>query len=108
MWIRTQSKLRLIKCDNIVIRMGVGLFSDKYTIENVADEYEIILGAYSTEEKAIKVLDALQKYIGGKTKLYITQDNGNPNGYHILDNLNIPMGYCKDGIFIMPLDKEVE
>lgn len=82
MWIRNQSKLKLIECNNITVRHGYGLFSGKYTIEEIKPEYETVLGAYSTEEKAIKVLDALEKHLeylenkvsGRKAVFHMPQD----------------------------------
>ena len=53
MWIRSQSKNKLIKCSKL------------YLAENDADKYEIIaehnsIGEYSTYEKASKVLDMIE------------------------------------------------
>lgn len=81
MWIRTQSKLRLIKCDNIVITKGTGMLLGKYMIESNS----IVLGAYSTEEKALKVLDMIEKRI---------------NDFSCSSIVNIP-------VFQMPQDEEV-
>ena len=100
-WIRSQDKTRLVEC--ICFEIG----QETSAIFGYAINGSLILGKYSTEEKALKVLDMIQKYIGGKTKYYIAQDIGNPNGYHVVDDMNIPMFYCKDGIFQMPADEEV-
>lgn len=102
MWIRTQDRLKLVKCITFEV------CRNRTIVYGYTQTHSTALGEYSTHEKALKVLDVLQKYIGGKTRLYIVQDTGNSNGYHVLDNLNIPMGYCKDGIFQMPQDDEVE
>lgn len=107
MWIRNQDKTLLIKCDNFSIEcyMKAKCF-DIETIE-ISTGKHTTLGSYSTKEKALKVMDMIQKYIGGKTNYYITQDIVISDGYHVLDDLNIPMGYCKNGVFEMPADENV-
>ena len=57
LWIRSQNKEILIKCDDIAITDNriFGYF-DKET------EYEV-LGVYETEERAKKVLDDIQNYM---------------------------------------------
>ena len=99
MWIRSQSKKQLYKSFGFEIVNG-----DVYCLFGTTVSK---IGSYSTEEKALKVLDMIQKYIGGKTKYYIAQDIGNPNGYHVFDDMNIPMCYCNNGIFQMPEDEKV-
>lgn len=57
MWIRSQNKKYLINCKNLGIRKML----NKYVvalISECADFYT--LGSYSTEEKALKVLDEIQ------------------------------------------------
>lgn len=67
MWIRSQNKKYLINCKNLGIRKMI----NKYVvalISECADFYP--LGSYSSEEKALKVLDEIQKrteYICPKT-----------------------------------------
>lgn len=56
MWVRSQDKRRLIKCNNLSIKNGVGLLVGKFTIE----ESGITLGIYSNEKKALKVLDMIE------------------------------------------------
>ena len=105
-WIRSQNKTKLLDVDNI--RITHYAKETTYDIVTSPSTLEYTdLGSYSTKEKALKVLDMIQKYIGGKTKYYIAQDIGNPNGYHVLDDMNIPMCYCNNGIFEMPADEEV-
>ena len=58
MWIRSQNKKYLINCKNLGIRKML----NKYVvaiISECADFYT--LGSYSSEEKALKVLDEIQK-----------------------------------------------
>lgn len=58
MWIRSQNKKYLINCKNL----GIRKMQNKYVvalISECADFYT--LGSYSSEEKAFKVLDEIQK-----------------------------------------------
>ena len=77
MWIRSKSKERLIKCDEFIVSKGVGNFMNKYSIYTFG---AVHLGAYSTKEKALKVLNAIQECIDKKY----------------------------NGVFQMPQDSEVE
>lgn len=57
MWIRSQNKKYLINCKNL----GIKKMLNKYVvalISECADFYT--LGSYSSEEKALKVLDEIQ------------------------------------------------
>lgn len=55
MWIRTQDKRRLVKC----VLFEIGL--EKPTIFGYAKSGGVILGEYSSKEKALKVLDEIEK-----------------------------------------------
>ena len=55
MWIRSQDGKILCKCEEVYL----GNHYDYYKIEN--DKW--VLGEYSTEKKAIKVLDMIEKWI---------------------------------------------
>lgn len=55
MWIRSQDKEILIKVD------GLRIEKNKIVIET--SDWYIVLGEYSTNEKAIKVLNMIQEYI---------------------------------------------
>lgn len=60
-WIRSQNKLKLTECKEIIIDQNDCF---EYIFEGYAiDDIPTILGMYSTEEKAIKVLDMIQKHI---------------------------------------------
>lgn len=76
MWIRSQNLYTLIKCERLCIRKSVG--RSHCIIGNEC----VVLGAYSTVDKALSVLDEIQRFI-----------------YHI-DNLY--------ATFQMPQDEEVE
>ena len=54
MWIRSQDLYTLIKCERLSIRQSV---SKKHCV--IGDE-RIVLGEYSTVDKALKVLDEIQ------------------------------------------------
>lgn len=59
MWIRSQDKMLLINCDNFSIE-GYPKSFDIETIE-AATGNRTTLGAYSSKEKALKVLDMIQE-----------------------------------------------
>lgn len=60
-WIRSQDKCKMGKCAEFYIDDS---YDGDYDIEGYSiDDTPIILGTYSTEEKAIKVLDMIQEYI---------------------------------------------
>lgn len=64
LWIRSQNKKSLIKADRVSVVPDAK--SGGYKVINpygTAAWYE--LGNYSTEEKALKVLDDIQQYITG-------------------------------------------
>ena len=61
LWIRSQDRKSLVKCNDISIASGnriVGYF-DKTT------EYET-LGIYKTENRALEILDIIQRYVNEK------------------------------------------
>lgn len=66
MWIRTQNKKRLVKCMFFEIGQKTPTIYG-YTINDC-----FTLGTYSSEEKALKVLDMIQEYI---TNMYIGTSN---------------------------------
>ena len=57
MWIRSQYLYTLIKCERLSVRKCC---DENYCV--IGDEH-VVLGEYSTEEKAIKVLDMIQEKI---------------------------------------------
>ena len=63
MWVRSQNKEMLINANNIRI------ISDSRSYDIICDFYDgeyYYLGEYSTKEKAMKVMDMIQKAITGK------------------------------------------
>lgn len=101
-WIRSQDRKRLVKVEDARILGCSDGCSDIWANNNCN------LGKYSTEEKALKVLDMIEKHIDGLEKKYIVKDIGNPDGYEVLDNMYIPNQNGKiTRIFQMPQDSEV-
>lgn len=90
MLIRTQNRMRLLDMTGITIRIS-NEYGEKYDIEAYANQtgrYQL-LGTYSSEEKAIEVLDMIQ------------------NRY-ISSNVVLHGGFVKNTVFEMPEDSEVD
>lgn len=83
MWIRRQDKEMLIKA--VCIYLGGG----NHICASSAEGDNWYIGKYSTKEKALKVLDEIQKFI-------------------VADTLNAVYDYRLGGVFQMPQDDEVE
>ena len=96
MWIRSQSKTILINSDYIIVNDN-----DILTKTN-SNSFLVTIGTYSSEEKALKVLDMIQSAIIGKrtTTLYEFENNK-----HITHNY---FNSTENIVFQMPLDSEVE
>lgn len=85
MWVRSQDKKRLMNVEEVVmvttqttnyervIDSGVKVVSKKITIYTI-NSNSIILGTYSTEEKALKVLTIIEKFINVGSVLHLPQD----------------------------------
>ena len=94
MWIRSQSKTTLIEAKNISTENGM-IFNYN------GDEIYTMLGEYSTEEKALKVLDMIQKEICNINEFAMLS-----NMVKRCDDRYIDIDY--DGwVFQMPKDSEV-
>ena len=90
MLIRTQDRMKLLDMTGITIRIS-NEYGEKYDIEAYANQtgrYQL-LGTYSSEEKAIEVLDMIQ------------------NRY-ISSNVVLHGGFVKNTVFEMPEDSEVD
>ena len=85
MWIRSQNKKILCECKEVYL----GDHYDYYQNEN--DKW--VLGEYSTEEKALKVLDKIQSAIIKNETIYAHEFSGS--------------GVRDYDIFQMPQDDEV-
>lgn len=70
-WVRTQEKNMLLECDSIYL---YGFENEKYAIKNSGDnKYSTCLGIYSTEKRALEVLDEIQMTI---TRIEIAKIGG--------------------------------
>ena len=87
MWIRSQDKTGLIKSDCIILN------KNEIRATTQADGFLITIGEYSSQEKALKVLDMIQECI-------------EHNNSHQSARIGVP--YIEYNVFQMPLDSEVE
>ena len=87
MWIRSQDKIRLINSDYIIV------YKNEIRASTNSDGFLITIGEYSSQEKALKVLDMIQECI---------EHN---NSHH---NARIGTPYLEYNVFQMPLDSEVK
>lgn len=108
-WIRSQNKCKMVQCVELYVDDS---YDGDYDIEGYTiDDTPIILGTYSTKEKAIKVLDMIQECINPHVE--IPQTN-------IIDiddlvyrppnvvNIDQPQIALLNNVFQMPQDNEVE
>lgn len=94
MWIRSQSKKALVNINFFrVINDGNYCLICGATTDGC--DYE--LGVYSTEKKALKVLDEIQKYIGSE-RFYSTTKGISEQQSISIENTNV---------FQMPQDEDV-
>lgn len=95
-WIRSQDKCKMGKCAEFYIDDS---YDGDYDIEGYSiDDTPIILGTYSTKEKAIKVLDMIQTEIIKSNTKFVSWGNG--------IGQNIPCVGVQP-IFEMPQDENV-
>ena len=87
MWIRSQYKTCLIKTDYIKV------VKNEIRAKASSDEFLVTIGEYSSQEKALKVLDMIQERI-------------ERNNSHNSARVGIP--YLEYNVFQMPLDSEVK
>ncbi len=94
MWIRSQNKRILSSVDEVIVTF---VDENKCFISGFWGTGSDTLGAYSTKEKALKVLDEIQNAI----------ENTN---YYIIDNFCLNSYALKRGaqVYEMPQDDEVE
>lgn len=98
MWIRTQNKYILANVNSIRIYKCDIDGDVYYSIHGHYDRYKQSLGYYSTKEKALEVLDKIQKYIGSERFYSVTKG--------ISEQQAISSECTK--VFQMPQDEEVE
>nr|DAE25018.1 MAG TPA: hypothetical protein [Myoviridae sp. ct78050] len=98
MWIRSQNNYILANVNSIRIYKGDLDGCAYYSVQGHYDRYEQDLGYYSTKEKALEVLDRIQKYIGSE-RFYSTTKG-------ISEQQAISSECTK--VFQMPQDDDVE
>lgn len=95
-WIRSQNKCKMVQCVELYVDDS---YDGDYDIEGYTiDDTPIILGTYSTKEKAIKVLDMIQTEIIKSNTKFVSWGNG--------IGQNIPCVGVQP-IFEMPQDEDV-
>lgn len=99
MWIRSQDKKYFIEVNAFEIK-GIGnvFYIIGYHTENSNDDIYWYLGNYSSEEKALGILDEIQGCITGSIFT---------NNYEIVRDCKIA-GTEFHGVYTMPKDDEVE
>lgn len=116
-WIRSQNKYSMTNCNEIYI----GDFFDKkdeFSIVGFTDtdtDSKTILGKYSSEEKAIKVLDMIQEHISPLVEISKMPQNNNNiidldyavHRTNVFDN-QLQQIDLFNRVFQMPQDNEVE
>ena len=109
LWIRSQDKELLMNCNAV----GIGLEDDKSIYSN-----GYVLGTYSTKEKALKVLDMIEKALTKTinienvelSELEILKEELKQNrtiSTMPLEDLEYKI-HNREFVFQMPLDTEVE
>lgn len=72
MWIRSQNKKYLINCKNL----GIRKMQNKYVVALISECSDFYtLGSYSSEEKALKVLDEIQTCIMTEHRYHTDDEN---------------------------------
>lgn len=95
MWIRSQDRKSLTDCDSFAVER----FFNQYEVVTLSSRsgISVALGIYSSEEKALKVLDEIQKFISDKQ--YCAIDNVTRKSYILNKGVHV---------FEMPKDEDVE
>ena len=95
MWIRHQNKKMIYNIENEIY---VSSYSEtEYAVYCI----DYALGVYSTEEKAIKVLDMIVNYINSGGRMFVTEQHKTDFGMSAIYEKKL-------GVFQMPKDDEVE
>lgn len=98
MWIRNQDKHFLVNACAFEISDDDVFDGVNYLIIGLSNNTSYLLGKYSTEEKALKVLDEIQKYIG-RERFYSTTKGISEQQSISIENTNV---------FKMPQDEDVK
>mgnify|MGYP001179119353 CR=1 FL=1 len=71
MWIRSQDKEALTNGDIIYYCGKYGMYTEiRCGKVGISDDYDLVLAVYSTKEKALKVLDMIQRLIKDQIRLH--------------------------------------
>ena len=103
LWIRTQDRAGILKCEKLYIQVLNGEF-------HILNENEFPLGIYETRGKALEVLDEIQKILTPETILnkfcIEKKDMLNNNQYLMLENniKDISIKYFDTYVYEMPKD----
>lgn len=99
LWIRSQTKVNLMLVNDIYV-------NDNY-IYAMKEEHSTLLGKYSTEKRALEVLDEIQKLL--MPKIIVTDDKQqmiNSNGViysiDIIKNINTDIQELSTYVYQMP------
>ena len=89
MWIRSQDKKKLVESTNVFITFDNGT----YIIKSFIEKYNYFdLGSYSTEEKALSVLDKLERFATDLERYIIEHDMFNDHTTRtVVDNIVFQM-----------------
>lgn len=94
MWIRSQDRKALLNVNQVLINPSVN--GSIYYINDSLGEESNVLGIYTSEEKALKVLDEIQRAVGS-AKIYSTNRASN---CHSMSNEYVM-------VYQMPQDEDV-
>ena len=76
LWIRSQDGLRLAKMDSIIINVrNKKEITSNYSYTSDGFEKDIPLGEYNSEERALEVLDEIQRILQPKIIINNTSDD---------------------------------
>ena len=103
MWIRSQNKKVLVASDYVEIMQlarSDNLYCDECEIVTKKNGEYITLGSYSAKEKALKVLDMIQRHISNETQVTRVFNNFSKEYSYDYNIENI--------VFKMPKDEEVK
>ena len=108
-WIRSQNKCKLVRCREFFIYDDCNASYD--IVGHGLSDISIILGTYSSKEKAIKVLDMIQKHISPSVKIPQTNIRNIDDDLVYRPNKDFEhqslIGLFND-VFEIPQDNEVE
>lgn len=97
LWVRSQSKKMLIETKSIYIDNN----DNKNILCDGSTNTTIVIGVYSSYERALKVLDMIVNYINSGGRMFVTDLHKTDFGMSAIYEKKL-------GVFQMPRDDEVE